>query len=194
MEEVLPDLRDEVSIEPEPGIASAGKALDFNADLVFTRFLIRRHGDGQLLGDAEVEGFEPDCGGDRRHVGKTTLRARFRIDGELRYFGEKSTGAALAMVEKLSIKECEDAYPPAKVEGKGEMEAQVITVRVRQAPTRILRGRGVVDTYKQGTYVNYPFALEGYFTVTIEYTLSARAPFPAQIHDCKASPDCPVSS
>ena len=48
-------------------------------------------------------------------------------------------------------------------------------------------GRGVVDTYKQGTYVNYPFALEGYFTVTIEYTLSARAPFPAQIHDCKAS-------
>ena len=47
--------------------------------------------------------------------------------------------------------------------------------------------RGTADTYKQGKYVNYPFALEGYFTVSIEYTLTTRAPFPAQIHDCKAA-------
>lgn len=47
--------------------------------------------------------------------------------------------------------------------------------------------RGIDDTYLQGAYVNYPFALEGYFTVAVEYTLSARAPFPAQIHDCKAA-------
>ena len=47
--------------------------------------------------------------------------------------------------------------------------------------------RGIKDTYLQGAYVNYPFALEGYFTAAIEYTLSPRAPFPAQIHDCKAA-------
>ena len=47
--------------------------------------------------------------------------------------------------------------------------------------------RGVEDTYRQGTYINCPFALQGYFTVTIEYTLSTYAPYPAQIQDCKAA-------
>ena len=47
--------------------------------------------------------------------------------------------------------------------------------------------RGVADTYDQGTHVNYAFAMRGYFTVAIEYTLTSEAPFPAQIHDCKAA-------
>jgi acetyl esterase/lipase len=47
--------------------------------------------------------------------------------------------------------------------------------------------RGIDDTFRQGAYINFPFATEGYFTATIEYTLTTRSPFPAQIHDCKAA-------
>jgi acetyl esterase/lipase len=34
---------------------------------------------------------------------------------------------------------------------------------------------------------NFPFAAQGYFTVSMEYRLSTEAAFPAQIHDCKAA-------